>query len=156
MSDFLELSLDSPVDGRHLVPVDVAPEGGNSIKVFPALGVEEVGSLPTSDDADIRIPFPFLLLGKGMPEVFFVFLGEGLVVHGRGNYTETAKYCEAYGSALSPPRPLRFIYNLSHGKSVFLQLLLLQFQTLDPPLVLCLSFLHLPVALHFDPENRRL
>ena len=73
MSYFLELLLDGLIYGWDLVTVHVAPEGRYTVQVFPTLGVIKIGPLRLDDDGNIRVRFPFLLLGERMPKVFLIF-----------------------------------------------------------------------------------
>src|SRR5512146_1543483 len=50
------------------VAVNIHPDGRGSVQVLFAVGVNEVGALPSCDNEGFLL-LPFLHLGEGMPEV---------------------------------------------------------------------------------------
>ena len=69
MGDFPKLLLDGLVECGMTMTVEIDPDRRRSIQVFPAFRIDHVGAFPSFDDEGFFL-FPFLHLGKGMPEVF--------------------------------------------------------------------------------------
>jgi hypothetical protein len=51
--------------------MNIDPQGGHSVEISPAVGVEQIRTLTPLDD-ERRFGLPFLHLGEGMPEVLSI------------------------------------------------------------------------------------
>ena len=68
VGDFLELRLERTVERRMPMTVQIDPDGRRAIEIFSPFRIDEVGALAALNDERFFL-FPFLHLGKGMPEV---------------------------------------------------------------------------------------
>ncbi len=77
MRDFFQLPRDRGVDGRVVVAVQVGPDRGVGIEIFPAARVLQDRPVAARDDD--RFTFqPVAHLRERMPEVMVVELGESV------------------------------------------------------------------------------
>ena len=69
--DFAKLGDDGIVDFLAVMTVDVDPQAGNGIQVFPAVRVVQLDAFAVVDD-ELRIFHPALHLRERMPDIFFI------------------------------------------------------------------------------------
>ena len=82
MGDLLQLPLDGGIDPGMIVSVEVGPDRGVGIQIFPAARISQQRPLPFNDDDGFALePIPHL--GERVPEVAVVEFGKR--VHGLKN-----------------------------------------------------------------------
>ena len=69
MSDAIQLPPDGLINMRMVVPMQVRPNGGITIDVFPSPAVAQQSPLPFHEHKRLKIgTAPLALVGEGMPE----------------------------------------------------------------------------------------
>src|SRR5215210_1898034 len=68
MSDLVELLLEGAIEDRMPMTVEVDPDGGGAVEILPSLRIHKIGAFAPFDNERFLL-FPFLHLGKRMPQV---------------------------------------------------------------------------------------
>ena len=77
VGNFFELPADGGVDFRMIMAVQIGPDGGIGIEIFLAVNIFQPGTLAGLNE-DGFVFEPVAHLGKRMPDVGLIELGEGM------------------------------------------------------------------------------
>src|SRR6185437_6414138 len=68
MGNLVELLFECTVQNRMPMSMEINPDGGGAIEIFFSLRINKVGTFAALDNQQLLL-FPFLHLGKRMPEI---------------------------------------------------------------------------------------